>query len=135
MKNNQDSHTNLIKRTPINKSTILRRIPVALILIYYIWILVFAWSMSSSWQWDSEQGLMWSSTPPGQFFPIPRLPGPFQAFSTAYLHDQIFYIIFMHNGLWIVWLFLGFLVLSPYRINMHMLFISIKDKLRSRGNA
>ena len=145
MGSNQDSCTSIIIRVPLNKSTILLRIPVALILTYYIWILAFACSLLFPFWWDPEQGLrwssawyyreqglMWASTPHGQFFPIPRSPGPFAALSEAYLHDHIFYLIFMHNWIWIFWIFVGSLFLSPYRINFHTLCISLQTKLSFR---
>lgn len=144
MKNNQNPPTCVILRTPINKSAILRRIPIALILIYYIWILVFAFSLlvrwdpelglkwSSVWWWDPEQGLIWSSGGPGQFFPIPKSPGMLTVITPAYPHDQIFYLIFMHNWIWIIWVFLGLLFVSPYRINLRTLFVSIQTKLGFR---
>ena len=132
MKNVQDQSNSVIQRTLINKSTILRRIPLALIMIYYLWILIFAWLMQNSWWWDLERGLMWSSSNPGQFFPIPKPPGHEMMITLAYPNDQNFYLVFIHNGFWIIWIFLGFLFLSPYRINLHMLFISIKTKLGFR---
>ena len=135
MKNNQDAYSGVILRTPINKSAIYRRIPVALILIYYIWILIFAWSIQGLWSWSLERGLWWSSGGPGQFFPIPRPPGIATVESPGYHHDHVFYLLFMHSGIWIIWISLGFLFLSPYRINLRMLFISIKAKLGFRETA
>ena len=145
MGSNQDSCTSIIIQVPLNKSTILQRIPVALILTYYIWILAFAFSLLFPFWWDPERGLRWSSawyyleqeliwasSPPGQFFPIPRPPGRLAALSTAYPHDQIFYLIFMHNWIWIIWVFLGLFFVSPYRINIRTLFVSIQTKLGFR---
>ncbi|MGD2073081.1 MAG: hypothetical protein PVG65_06295 [Candidatus Thorarchaeota archaeon] len=123
--------TKVIMKTPMNPPGKLR-ILVALILIYYIWILLSVWSMYGQWWWDLEQGLMWASSDPGQFFPIPKPPGPEAMITQAYPHDHIFYLFFIQSGIWIIWLSLGSLLLSPYRIDFRTLFISIRTKLGFR---
>ena len=132
MNNNLDSSTSVIRWTPINKSAIIRRIPIALLLTYFIWILIFAWSIQNQWSWSLERGLWWTSGGPGQFFPIPRVPGEMTVVTPGYLHDHIFYLLFMHFGIWIFWISLGFLFLSPYRINLRLLFVSIRSKFGIR---
>lgn len=109
--------TRYFVREPLRLGTLLRRLPVAILLVYYVWILLSAWSMSYSWSWSLDEGLTWSSGGPGSFIPIPSRPGYLAVITRAYLIDQIFYLIFMHGGIWIVWIILGFLyVFSPYRL-------------------
>lgn len=103
-------------REPLKLGILLRRLPVAILLIYYVWILFSAWSIPG-WSWSFEGGLVWSSGLPGSFIPIPSGPGGLMYVSSAHLIDQIFYLIFMHSGIWIVWITFGFLYLfSPYRL-------------------
>ena len=104
-------------REPLTRSLLVRRSPVVVLLIYYIWILFSAWSLSYLWWWSLEGGVMWSSGGPGTFFPIPRPPGELTIVTAASLLDQAFYLVFMHSGSWILWILLGVLYLvSPYRI-------------------
>ncbi|MGD9395638.1 MAG: hypothetical protein PVJ05_04345 [Candidatus Thorarchaeota archaeon] len=103
-------------REPLTKSLLVRRSPIVVLLIYYIWILFSAWSLSYLWGWSLESGVLWSSGGPGTFFPIPRPPGEATVVTTASLLDQAFYLVFMHSGIWIMWILLGVLYLvSPYR--------------------
>ncbi|OLS29622.1 MAG: hypothetical protein ThorAB25_15610 [Candidatus Thorarchaeota archaeon AB_25] len=104
-------------REPLTQSLLVRRSPTIVLLIYYIWILFSAWSMSYLWGWSLEGGVMWSSGGPGTFFPFPSPPGEATVVTTASLLDQAFYLVFMHSGIWIMWILLGVLYLvSPYRI-------------------
>ena len=62
---------------------------------------------------------MWSSGGPGSFFPIPSWPGIAAIIVPGHLIDQVFYLIFMHGGIWIVWIVLGLVyIFSPYRLNV-----------------
>jgi len=102
------------------------RTPVFMALIYYLWVLYSAWSKSNSWSWNLEEGVVWTSGSAGWFFPIPLDPGMLAVLSPAFITDQIFYLIFMHGGLWILWIVLGVLyIFSPYRLNMEV----VKGKL------
>jgi hypothetical protein len=104
-------------REPMTQYILLRRSPVVVLLIYYSWILFSAWSVSYLWGWSFEGGVMWSSGGPGTFFPFPRPPGEATVVTTASLLDQAFYLVFMHSGIWIIWIIIGVLYLvSPYRI-------------------
>jgi hypothetical protein len=125
---------NLLVRRHMDKATRTRRIRVTLLLVYYILILAFAWSLSGSWWWSLEEGLMWSSGGPGMFFPIPFPPGMLGVITPAYLVDQVFYLIFMHSGIWIAWIALGLLYLfSPYRIDLRLLRDRVRTRLHDKG--
>jgi hypothetical protein len=64
------------------------------------------------------------------FIPFPMEPGIATVITQAYLTDQVFYLIFMHNGIWIVWIILGILYLfSPYRIDAGV----VIGRIRGRG--
>ena len=120
-----------------NKSeSVIRRIVrygVALLLVYYIWILVSVWSMGG-WWWNLEAGLTWSSSPSGRFLPIPALPGMFAMISHASLIDNVFYLVFMHNGRWMAWVALGLLYLfSPYRMDIRLLLDKARTRLHDRS--
>ena len=118
-------------RKSLSLDNLLRRSPVFLLLVYYVWILFSAWSMSNLWWWSLEDGLVWSSGPPGSFIPILSGPGNYLYVSSAHLIDQIFYLIFMHYGIWIVWIILGILYLfSPYRLDVRV----VIRRLRRRGS-
>ena len=113
-----------------------RRVRVALLLVYYILILTFAWLMSGLWWWNLEEGLMWSSGGPGIFFPIPFPPGMAGVETPAYPVDQVFYLVFMHCGIWIAWIALGLLYLfSPYRVDIRLLLDRVRTRfhVRNRG--
>jgi len=104
----------------MDRAALIRRIVASLVLVYYIWILVSAFSMGG-WWWSLEEGLMWSSGGPGGFFPIPTPPGNLAIITHGYLVDQVFYLIFMHIGIWIVWVALGLLyIFSPYRVDIRL---------------
>lgn len=106
-------------KEPLKSGILLRRLPVAILLVYYAWILLSAWSMSYSWSWSLDEGLTWPSGGGGSFIPIPSRPSNLGApmVTLASMTDQIFYLIFMHSGIWIVWITLGVLYLfSPYRL-------------------
>jgi hypothetical protein len=119
----------IIRRSP-NSRILLSRSLVALLLVYYVWILFSAWSMSGHWRWSLERGLYWTSGGPGSFIPIPSGPGVLTVISPANLIDQVFYLIFMHYGIWIVWIILGILYLfSPYRIDAGV----VIGRIRGRG--
>ena len=95
---------------------------VVALLAYYIWILTSVWSMSGLWLWNPEEGLMWTSGAPGRFFPLPAQPGIAAVMSPAYPIDEVFYLVFMHGGIWIAWIALGLLYLfSPYRLDLRLL--------------
>ncbi len=124
----------LLVRRHVDRAALARRVTVALLLIYYIWILTSAWSMSGSWWWSLEEGLMWISTIPGRFFPIPAPPGGYWVISHASLVDNIFYLVFMHGGIWIAWIALGLLYLfSPYRVDMRLLRGKVRIRFRDRS--
>jgi hypothetical protein len=127
---------NLLVRRHMDEAARTRRVRVALLLVYYTLILVFAWSMSRLWWWSLEEGLMWSSGGPGMFFPIPFPPGMAGVITPAYPVDQVFYLVFMHCGIWIAWIALGLLYLfSPYRLDIRLLHNKVRTRLhvRSRG--
>ena len=127
---NQD----LLVRRHMDKAAWTRRVRVAILLVYYILILAFAWLMSGSWWWSLEEGLMWSSGGPGMFFPIPFPSGMLGVETPAYLVDQVFYLVFMHGGIWIAWIALGLLYLfSPYRIDLHLLRDRFRTRFHDRG--
>ena len=103
---------------PMSRSVLYHRTPVALALVYYIWILYAAWSKSLYWSWSLEGGVIWTSGGPGMFFPLPLDPGWMTVLTPANIIDQIFYLVFMHSGIWIL---LGILyVFSPYRLNVRI---------------
>ncbi|MFW9868086.1 MAG: hypothetical protein ACFFEL_00535 [Candidatus Thorarchaeota archaeon] len=104
-------------RESLSKRALLYRSPIVLILIYYVWILISAWNMFDLWGWSLEEGLIWSSGGPGSFIPIPSEPGQMTVVTPGSMIDHIFYLIFIHYGLWILWISLGILYLfSPYRL-------------------
>ncbi len=135
--NNQNvefQNQNLLVKRHMDKAARKRRVRVALLLVYYILILAFAWSLSGLWWWSLEEGLMWSSGGPGMFFPIPFPPGMLGVITPAYLVDQVFYLIFMHGGIWIVWVALGLLYLfSPYRVDIRLLLDKVRTRFRDRS--
>ena len=96
-----------ITKKSLSRNILIRRLPIALLLIYYLFILFSAWSTSHLWSWTIENGLQWSSGGAGSFFPIPSGPGILTVISPASLIDQVFYLIFMHCGIWIFWTLLG----------------------------
>ena len=103
----------------LDRATLRRHLPAGRVLIYYVWILFSAWFMSGSWSRNIGSGVTWTSGGPGMFFPIPMEAGILAIITTAGIVDQIFYLVFMHNGIWILWLVLGFLyIFSPYRLNV-----------------
>jgi len=113
----------------LNRTLLRRRVPVAIALVYYVWILLSAWSMSILWGWNLEGGLMWTSGGAGRFFPIPLGPGEMTIVTSASIIDQVFYLVFMHSGIWVLWIILGLLyIFSPYRLNVGF----VKSKLRIR---
>lgn len=104
-------------RKSLSPYNLLRRSPAVILLIYYVWILFSAWFLFGFWGWSFENGLIWSSGGPGSFIPIPSEPGHLAVITSGHLIDQVFYLIFMHYGIWIVWILLGILYLfSPYRL-------------------
>ena len=124
---------NLLMRRHVDKVALIHRVMVALLLVYHIWILISAWSMSGSWWWSLEEGLMWSSTIPGRFFPIPAPPRGYWVISHASLIDNAFYLVFMHGGIWIAWIALGlFYLFSPYRLDMRLLLDKVRTRLHDR---
>jgi hypothetical protein len=118
----------------MDRAALLRRAAVALLLVYYIWILTSAWSMSGMWWWNPEEGLMWSRAGLG-FFPIPFMSDIGAAvIAPAHPLEQMFYIMFMHCGLWIAWIALGLLYLfSPYRVDIRMLLDKIQTRHHDRS--
>ena len=124
---------NLLVRRHVDRAALIRRVTVALLLVYYIWILVSAFSMGG-WWWSLEEGLMWLSFPPGRFFPIPAPPKGYQTLSHASLVDNIFYLVFMHGGIWMAWIALGPLYLfSPYRVDIRLLLSKVRTRLHDRS--
>ena len=79
---------------------------------------------------------MWSSGGPGGFFPLPFPPGIAAVITPGLPIDNVFYLVFMHGGIWIAWIALGLLYLfSPYRVDIRLLHNKIRTRLhdRSRG--
>ncbi len=114
----------------LTRSILRHRAPVALALVYYVWILFSAWSMSTLWSWNLEEGLVWTSGGFGMFFPIPIEPGMAAVMTGATIIDQVFYLVFMHSGIWILWIILGLLyIFSPYRLYVGV----VKSKLGMRS--
>ncbi|MHA2067791.1 MAG: hypothetical protein ACXABY_25795 [Candidatus Thorarchaeota archaeon] len=73
----------------------------------------------------TSKGVTWSSGSPGTFFPFPSPAGDLTIITYANPIDQVFYLVFMHGGIWAFWFGIGLLyILSPYRLNlrkeMHM---------------
>ena len=133
-RNMEFRNQNLLVRRHMDRAARTRRVRVAILLVYYILILAFAWLMSGSWWWSLEEGLMWSSGGPGMFFPIPFPSGMLGVITPAYPVDQVFYLIFMHWGIWIAWIALGLLYLfSPYRLDMRLLLDRVRTRLHDRG--
>jgi hypothetical protein len=124
----QDTKGYFTKESP-SKVILRNRFPITLLLIYYILILFSAWSMSHMWSWSLENGLVWSSGGAGSFFPIPSGSGALTVITQASLIDQVFYLIFMHYGIWIVWITLGILYLfSPYRLAVRCVIRRLRRK-------
>ena len=128
---------NLLVRRHVDRAALTRRVAVALLLVYYIWILTSAWSMSGLWWWSLDEGLMWSSGP-GRFFPIPAPPGAQIIIALGITHgypvDHVFYLVFMHGGIWIAWIALGLLYLFlPYQVDIRLLLNRIRTRLRDRS--
>ncbi|MGY5862367.1 MAG: hypothetical protein RTU09_08345 [Candidatus Thorarchaeota archaeon] len=133
IQNVEFQNQNLLVRRHMDKTARTRRVAVALLLVYYIWILVSAFSLCC-WWWSLEEGLMWTSGGPGRFFPIPVPPGMLAVLTRGYPVDQVFYIVFMHGGIWIAWIALGLLYLfSPYRIDMRLLLNKVRTRLHNRS--
>ena len=131
--NAEFQNQNLLVKRHVDRAALIRRVAVSLLLVYYIWILVSAFSMVG-WWWSLEEGLMWSSLPPGRFLPIPASPGPYMAISHASLVDQVFYLVFMHGGIWIAWIALGLLYLFlPYQVDIRLLLNRIRTRLHDRS--
>jgi hypothetical protein len=131
--NVESQNQNLLVRRHVDKVALIHRVMVALLLVYYIWILVSAFSMDG-WRWSLEEGLMWSSGGPGRFFPISTPPGNLAIMTQAFLVDQAFYIMFMHCGIWIAWIALGLLYLfSPYRVDLRLLLNKIRTRFHDGG--
>ena len=131
--NMESQNQNLLVKRHVDKAARTRRVAVALLLVYYIWILVSAFSQCC-WWWSLEEGLMWTSGGPGMFFPIPVPPGILAVITHGYLVDQIFYIMFMHGGIWIAWIALGLLyIFSPYRVNLRLLLDKARNRLHGRS--
>ena len=120
---------NLLARRYVDRAALIRRVVVALLLVYYIWILTSAWSMSGLWWWSLEEGLMWSRAGL-RFFPIPFMSEIGAAvISPAHPIEQIFYLVFMHCGLWVAWIALGLLYLfSPYRLDIRLLLGKVRTR-------
>ena len=131
--NVESQNQNLLVKRHVDRAARTRRVAVALLLIYYIWILVSALFLGG-WWWSLEEGLMWATTGPGRFFPIPSPSGNLMALSHGYLVDEVFYLVFMHCGLWVAWIALGLLYLfSPYRVSMRLLLNKVRIRLHDRG--
>jgi hypothetical protein len=131
--NVESQNQNLLVRRHVDRAALIRRVAVALLLVYYIWILISAWIIGG-WWWSFEEGLMWSGLPPGRFLPIPAPSGGYLALSHGYLVDQVFYLMFMHCGIWIVWIALGLLYLfSPYRVDMRLLLNKVRTRHHDRS--
>jgi len=125
---------NLLMRRHVDKVALISRVAVALLLIYYIWILTSAWSMIGLWWWSPEAGLTWSSGGPGRFFPLPALPGWATVITPGLPIDNVFYLVFMHCGIWIAWIALGLLYLfSPYRVDIRLLLDEVRTRLHDRS--
>jgi hypothetical protein len=124
---------NLLVRRHVDRAALLRRVAVAFLLVYYIWILISAW-LIGGWWWSLEEGLMWTSGGPGRFFPLPAPPGIAAVLTHAFLVDNIFYLVFMHCGIWIAWIALGLLYLfSPYRVDIRLLLDKVRTRLHDRN--
>jgi hypothetical protein len=92
----QERPVYFIRKSP-SPGILFRRLPVVLLLVYYVWILLSAWSMSFLWWWNLEEGLMWT-VGGGSFFPVPRV-GITAVITRSGFIDQVFYLIFMHGGI------------------------------------
>ncbi len=107
----------LVVRRLFTRQCMKKRVLVIFFLAYYIWLLWSAYSMRG-WWWEPETGLMWSSGGPGMFFPFPLLPGIAAIITYASPFDQVFYLLFMHGGIWAFWVGIGLLyIISPYKLN------------------
>jgi hypothetical protein len=115
--NNSEEISDSWVREPVTRDQLFRRSPALIVMVYYVLALIGAWSVSGYWGWSFERGLEWSSGGPGTILPFPSYPGALMMITPALLHDQIFYLFFIHGTNWIWWNFIGFLyVFSPYRI-------------------
>jgi hypothetical protein len=130
----EGNDTSASQRRPIflgrtmTASSVLKRAVVIVILGYFIWILKFAWSWGISG--DISSGVWWTSGGPGTLFPIPSPPGILAVMTHAYPTDTFIFLVFMNDGLWILWTSLALLyVISPYRINTHRFYSLLHEKL------
>ncbi|MFW9889202.1 MAG: hypothetical protein ACFFER_13535 [Candidatus Thorarchaeota archaeon] len=107
----------LVEWKPLTRESMRKRTPVLILLIYYIWIIVSAFSMRD-WWWSTDSGVTWERRNPGLFVPFPLPPGDTWGLSFAYPTDQLFYLVFMFRGAWLLWIAVGLLyIFSPYRLN------------------
>ncbi len=133
IQNVESQNQNPLVKRHVDRAALIRRVMAAALLAYYIWILTSAWS-NVGWRWSPEEGLMWISTIPGRFLPIPAPPGGYWVLSHASLVDNIFYLVFMHGGIWMVWIALGLLYLfSPYRVDLRLLLDKARTRLHDRS--
>ena len=104
-----------------DKQTKLARVIVIVLLLgYYTWILTSAWAMSDLWYWNIEEGLIWIRGGVG-FIPFPfRTETGIAIPSRAHPIIETFYLVFMHNGIWIAWIIFGLsyllYLLRSYRV-------------------
>ncbi|MFQ5834225.1 MAG: hypothetical protein ACE5H4_16090 [Candidatus Thorarchaeota archaeon] len=101
----------------VTKETLLCRFLVAVLLLYFIWLLDFAWG---AWTIGNRLGDMtWSYTPPGSLIPIPRFAGFLTSRSYVYPVDALFYLVFVNDGVWIIWVVLALsYVVWPLRFDI-----------------
>lgn len=111
----------LVEWKPLTQESMRKRAPILLLLIYYVWIIGSALSMRD-WWWSTDSGVTWERRNPGLFVPFPLPPGDSWGISYAYPTDQLFYLVFMFRGVWLLWIAVGLLyIFSPYRLNQRYL--------------
>ncbi|MHA2024380.1 MAG: hypothetical protein ACW98U_00660 [Candidatus Thorarchaeota archaeon] len=101
----------IVPRELTNQSIVLRVLVVGL-LFYYGYILVFAYYWQSAYYLIGGL-LYWNAY--GHFLPIPTTPGDMDIITYAGPIETAFYIVFIYDGVWIVWITLTLVfVFSPF---------------------
>ncbi|MHA2265716.1 MAG: hypothetical protein ACXAEN_25270 [Candidatus Thorarchaeota archaeon] len=128
---NRALQTDLLVKRQLTRKALVKRGLVAVLSVYYFWILAFALSYDHFWFFSNWQ-LGWTSSGPGAFFPFPRLPGYLTALSYSGPLNTIFCIVFIANGIWILWVSLiVYYILSPYSVSCHRALSILKGRLRN----
>lgn len=111
----------LISKRSVGRKFLVRRLIAAGLLAYFIWILEFTLRQNISGNYWT--GVWWTSGGPGSLLPIPRPAGEAAIMTPARPIDVFFYLGFIHNGVWVIWVVLLLLyIFSPYFVDFGVLY-------------